>query len=811
MDSLVQDVRYAVRGLAARPGFSALLVLILTLGLGANVTLFSVLSSVLLKPLPFPESERLVRVYQAYPERQLERGSLSRLNAEDWVATAKTVSGLGLYSTLPSNLILTGREQPTELVTAHVSGGFFATLGARAEAGRVLGAADERGNDRVVVLSHRLFERRFGADPGLVGSTIELNGEPMTVAGVMPPSFRFPSSEIEVWALLSLVPERSIPRLRGVRFMNGVARLAPGATPAAAELELSSVARRLADEFPDSNAGATAVTVKPLLEEMVGGTRPALMALFAAMGLLLLIACTNVASLLLARGLSRQREIAVAQALGASRGRLVRRQMAETAVLALCGAAGALLVASWAGDWIAGWSSSLLPRAEEVGIDGRVWLFAAGAMVVTLLLSGLLPAWRLSGGAEAPLAVVRMGRRLDGRGQGRLQGALVATQVALALLLLSGAGLALTSLRRLTVVDPGFNPAPVLAVEVDLPDHKYPERGQYLLAYREMLAAVQAVAGVEAAGSIKQLRLGGSTEVFPLTVVGEPPPAPGAEPLADFFPVSQGFFTALGVPLLAGRDFAASDGAEAPLVGIVSRSMATKLFGDRDPLGRRLNLGRGTMEIIAVVGDVRHDGLAEDAPGVLYAHQEQIPRRVFTFVARSASGDPRALAGPVVAAIRAVDSDQAISRVMPLREQVRETLASPRLFSALAALFAGTALLLAACGLYGVVSFLAEERVPEIGLRMAVGAGRADVLRLIVGRGMRWAWVGSAAGLAALGLAARLLAAKLPELLFGVRAFEPATVVAALLVLLLAAGLASYVPARRASRLDPLVALKSEG
>ncbi len=814
MDAFTQDVRHACRSIAARPGFSSLVVVILTLGLGANITLFSVVSAVLLKPLPFPAPEQLVRVYQSYPERQLVRGSLSRLDTEDWVAGSRTVAGsptvakLGLYSRLPANLVLTGREEPVELQTTHVSGDFFAALGVEAAHGRVLTAADEMANEPLVVLSSRCFERRFGADPTLVGSTVTLDGQPITVAGVMPPSFRFPAADVEAWVLLSRVPETAIPRLRIVRFLQGVARLAPSTTPEAAELELSAVAVRLAEQYPDSNRGASAVTVRALQDETVADARPALLALGAAMALVLLIACANVASLLLARGLARRRDFAVAAALGASRGRLLRRLLVETLLLGLLGLVAALLATVWLTEWISSWSEDLLPRAGEVGFNGGVMLFAGLTLLLTVLLAGLVPALRLSRGLGGG-AGGRMGK-LGRGGQGRLQGALVAGQVALALVLLAGAGLALTSLERLTRVDAGFDPTPLLAVEFSLPDHSYASDAELVALRRRILERVRAVPGVESAATIKALRLGDDGEVFRFTVVGQTPPPPGSEPVAVHYPVSAEFFRTLGVPLLSGRDFNSGDHLEAPTVGLVSEAFSRRIFGEVSPVGRRLDLGGQQVEIIGVVGNIRHRGLAADAPEALYVYDQQLVRSRMTLVAR-AQADPRLLTPAVVAAIREISSGQAITRAGALADTIDGTLAPPRRFAGFAALFAATALLLAACGLYGVVSFLAQERVPEIGLRMAVGAGRGEVLRLMMGRGMRWAWVGSIAGLLALGLVARLLAATLPELLFGVRAFEPTSVAAALAVLLLAAGLASYLPAHRASRLDPLVALRSEG
>lgn len=808
MVSWFQDFRYALRSLGKRPGFAALTIAILTLGLGATVTLFSVVRAVLLAPLPFAEPERLVRLYQAYPERQLARGSISRLNAEDWIAGSQTVERLGLYSTLPDGLVLRGQGEPTQFPTSYVSGDFFATLGISAAQGRLLTAEDERGNDRVVVLSDACFRRRFGSDPSLVGRTLNLDGQPMTVIGIAPPSLRFPSPRVEAWALLSLIPERSIPRIRPVRWLSAIGRLAPGVTVDQAASELSNVAAALAERYPEDNAGATAVTVAPLRDEMVGEVRPAVLALMVAVVVLLGIGCANVASLLLARGLSRQRELAIAAALGASRARLVTQLLTESFVLALAGAGLGILGAAWASDALPALAAGMLPRAEEVHIDGGILLFGLAAAVATCLASGLLPALRLVRGAAASPSL-RVGGALAAATQGRLRGALVAAQVALALILLAGSALALKSLALLARVDAGFDPQGLVTVNLTIPDDKYPEREDYLGVGRSMLERVRALPGVAAAATIKTLTLSGGHEVYPFTVEGEPEPAAGVKPLATVHPVSTGLFSALGVPLIAGRDFTAADRGDATTVVIVSQTLARRYLPAGDPIGRRLRFGDGTAEIIGVAGDVRHDGLAEEPTVSIYLHQEQMARRVLTFVVRSA-GRPASLAGAVMQAIRAVEPGQPISRVETGQELLGGALAPPRFFSLVSGALAATALLLAACGIYGVVSFLVSQRVREIGLRMAVGAEPHQVLRLVVGRGMVWVMVGLAIG-SALALAlARLAASRVSGWLYGVAAFDAASLLAAFTVLFAAALLACYLPGRRAARLDPVVALRTE-
>ncbi len=804
MGTWLQDLRYSLRALLARPGFTALVVGILALGLGANVTVFSVVQGVLLRPLAMQEPERLVRLFQSFPAQGLERLTVSRPDAEDWAAASHELSALGLYSTLPSGLVLLA-DPPAQVSTAYVSGSFFPTVGTAAARGRTLTPEDERGNDRVVVLSDRSWHRRFGADPAVVGSTVTLDGEPFTIAGVMPPAFSFPSAGVEMWAPLSLIPPDSIPRTRRVRWLGSVGRLAPGSTPEKAQAELSGIARGLAESFPDSNAGATVVEVMPLQEHLVGGVQAALTALLAAVGLVLLIACANVANLLLARGLAGQRRLTIAAALGAGRARLVRQLLIESLLLALAGCALGLLAAGWAIDALGALAGELLPRAGEVALDGRAIAFGLGAALVTALLCGLAPALRLT---RPALASGLGAKGAAASGSSRLHGVLVVVEVALALTLMIGAGLVVRSLTRLAEVNPGFDPKGLLAVSFTLPDHRYPDRTSAQPAYHDILERVRSLPGVESAASIKVLPLAQDGERFTFTLDGEPAPAPGAEPWAEAYPVSTGFFRTLGVPL-AGRDFTPADRTDAPLVAVVSQSLARRYFPGTDPVGRRLRFGERTVEIVGLAGDLKGENLAEEPAPTLYVHQEQIWRVVITLVVR-ATGDPAQLFRPVQQAIWAVDREQPIAYAATLEQMMSETLAASRFFTLLLAGFAGTALVLAALGIYGVLSFAVERRTREIGVRVAVGARGSQVLGLVIGRGMALVVPGLVAGSAAAFALLRLAAPRLSPHLYGVGVTDPLTFAAVPALLALVALLACYLPGRRAARIDPVRALRAE-
>ena len=804
LDSLGQDLRFGLRWLVRRPGYAAAAMATMAVGIGATIAIFTVVHGVLLEPLPLPAPARLVRLFQAYPERGYERVPVSQLDVEDWARNSHVLQDAGVYSTEGDGLTLTGFERPEKLATAYVSGGLFPTLGLGAELGRTLGPADAGGTDRVVVLSHAFWQRRFAGDPSIVGQKLTLNGEPMTVVGVMPAAFRFPSPDTEIWALLSVIPESSVPRLRMVRWLKGVGRLAPGVTIADARVELAAVAGRLAEQYPDSNEGATAVTVLPLQREMVAGVRPALLLLFAAVGALLLIACVNLAGLMLARGVSRSAELAVRGALGAGRGRLAGQLLVESLILALLGGAIGTLLATWCVEVLVRLAGDLLPRAAEVRVDGPVVAFAVAVAVVTALLAGTLPALR--GSRPALERTLRRGRdELSGASSGRLGEALVAVEVALTVVLVVAAGLLARSLGRMLETDTGFAADRLLSVSLVIPDYRYPERPQYMAEYHRLWETLAAVPGVESVASIKVPPLAGGdgAEMLTFRVEGQAEVPASQQPRARWFPVSQGFFRTAGVPLLAGRDFTGQDAPEAPSVGVINRTLAERHFPGQNAVGRRLVMGETSVEIVGVVGDARHLRATEPPEPTVYLHQEQHPRRVVSFLLRT-KAEPSGLMPAVREAVASVDPDQTIAGLAPLSQLISESAGLPRLVAALVGLFSALALVLAALGLYGVLAFAVTRRRPEIGIRMALGADGRQVVAEVLRRGMGSVAVGVVLGVAGAAAATRLLGG----LLYGVGAADPVSYAVAGAVLLVTALLACLAPARRALTTDPMSVLR---
>lgn len=797
-DALVQDVRYAVRMLRRAPGFTLVAVLTLALGIGATTAIFSVVRGVLLRPLPFAAPERLVRIWQASPSQSLVRGTLSPLDFEDWKGRQRSFEDMGSwwYVEGMSGSDLSGDGEPQRVPTAFVSDGFFSTLGVAARLGRGLLPEDHQpGRDTVAVISYGLWQRRFGGDPSVLGRTLTLDGVPHTVVGVMPPAFAFPSERVDLWISQSRIAEDSIPRLRQVRWVSVVGRLKPGVSLDSVRSELNGLAKQLADEYPATNLQFTGATVVPLHEALTGDVRVGLLVLLGAVAFLLLIACVNVANLMLTRSTARERELAVRAAMGAGPGRLVSQLLTESLVLALLGGALGLMVAVWGTDLLLAFSVKQLPRLQEVRVDGAVLVFALGATLFTGVLFGLMPALRAGSPRLAP--ALRSGRSLVGGGGVRLRSALVVTEVALAVVLAAGAGLAVRSLVSLLSVDPGFHPQGAVVVSFSVPS-SHPS-SQYI---GEVLERVRAVPGVQVAGTAKNLPLEGSGESYPVLLADQPLVTEADAPRANFLHVSNDYFRVLGIPLLRGRAFTSQDNDKAPSVLVINEAFARRFFPGEDAVGK---VFQGGDVVVGVVGDVRQESLAEPAPPMAYIHVLQNGRGNVNLMVRG-EGAPLQLAAAVRQAIWSLNPEQTITRITTLEDVVGESVSRPRLITALLGLFAVLALVLGAVGIYGVLAYTVGQRQREIGIRLALGARPQEVLRMVLKSGMGLAGTGVALGVAG----ALVLSRVMSSILYGVAPHDPLTFGMVAVLLLGVALMACLVPARRAMRVDPAVTLRAE-
>ncbi len=803
LDTLRRDLRYAIRQIRRHPGYAAIVVATLALGIGANTAVFSVVDAVLLRPLPYANAGRLVRLWSAYPSRGETRGSVSEPDLKDWKAQSHTIQSMGAWPYVRIAGLVTRRGGvPSELTTAYVTPGFFETLGVPAARGRYLTASEhERGRNHAIVLSWQAWKDQFGGEDDVIGQTVTLSGEAYTVSGVMPPGFGFPAGDVQAWVPLSLIPDSGIPRLRQVRFLRVIGRLAPSATIESARREMGVIAGRLASAYPDADRDVTAVTIRPLREEIVGSVRPVMLAIFGGVALVLLIGCVNVAGLALARSEERGRELGIRAALGASRMAMVRQLLAESAVLSLLGGVAGLALGAWGTRVIVGLAPPDIPRLGQVTLDGRVFLFAALASVVTALLSGLLPALRASR-TDVADALSEGGRGGSaGPRASRLRGALLFGEVTLVALLAVGAGLLVRSYAAVRSVDPGFraNGLLTLGVHADGDDYK-----EFL---EQALRDVRNVPGVQSAAMVRPLPLGPNTfggEGLTFEIPGRPPAPKGQEPHADVRMVSPGYFRAMRIPLLRGRDFDQRDKGDVPPVVVLSRSAARKYWGDELPVGQQIRVGKVSAEIVGVVDDIKQTSLEEDPEPAAYVPFDQDSRRGMSLVVRT--DDPASVIGPIRKAIWALRPDQPIEDVASMESLFASATAGRRFSMALLGTFAALALLLAAVGIYGVVAYTVSRRVREIGIRVALGAGPAAVVRLVVGRSLAIVTAGAFTGLVLAALGGGIL----QSLLFGVGRLDPWVFAGSAILLVLVGAAAAAFPARRATRVDPLVAMRSE-
>jgi predicted permease len=806
MGTFASDLRQAVRGFLRTPGFTAAALATLALGIGAAVAIFSVANAVLLRPLPFPDAGRLVVVWNRFPQPGLERVTLAPAELDDLTRGSRSVESWAALSYTETNLA--GSGDPEHLAALDVSPGFFRVLGVNAAHGRTF--ADDEGRARVAVLSHELWTRRFGANPALVGRTVSLDGEPVLVVGVMPRGFELPNPggflfprRPELW--MPLAPAEAASR--GDKYLRAIARLTPGVTPERAGAEVDALARGMRARFPDDYPAGWRMDVLSLHDQVVGETRPALLLLLVVVGLLLLIACANVANLVLARTLARRREMAVRGALGASRARLVRQLAVESVLLALAGGALGTLLAFWAVRALVAARADAVPRLAEANVDARVLAFALVAALASGVVLGAFPAMRATGGSIF-LALRQGGRTATGGGRG-MRVVLVVAQIALATMVLVGTGLVLNSLVRLTRGDPGFDPAGVLTAELTLPEAAYPDARAQAALYGAVAERVRALPGVRAAAVVNPLPLSGNLWGAGFVPEGLAT-APGEQtPNAQYAAVTPGYFDVMRIRMLRGRAFGAGDGADAPAVVVVDETLAARYWPGQSAIGKRLHVaGRPDTAWATVVGvAARVSSAALDAPEQpqIYLPHTQRTRSSAHLVVRAA-GDPLALLPAVRRAVRDADPALPMGDVRTMARVVGDSVAPRRFTALLLSAFGLAALLVASVGLFGVVSYAVGQRERELGLRMALGARAGDVVRMVVREGVVLAAAG--VGLGAAGALA--LGRSLSTLLYGVQATDPATFAGVTLLLAGVALLASYAPARRAARVDPAVTLRAE-
>jgi putative ABC transport system permease protein len=800
MASWIASIRYACRTLRRQPTFACIALLTLALGIGANTAIFSVVKAVVLNPLPYEDPERIVVLWEVNPDGVLDRVSIPTF--EDWKANARTLEAIAAYRHV--DFTFAGDGSPENVSAVKATPELFAVLKADVEVGRTF-RPDEAivGSDRVAVLSHGFWERVFGARREIVGSTIQLNAEPYTVVGIMPAGFEFPTSTaVEVWTPLAFDPKDVHGRSRRVRALTVVGRTGPSVTLQQAQAELNVLSNRIASENPTSNQRWSAKVVAAH-EQLVSASRPALMVLMGAVGFLLLIVCANLANLLLARLSDRRRELAVRGALGAGRWEVARPILAESVVLSVLG--GALgLIASFVGlRLLTALPEGQLPRAELIQLDAGVLLFTTVVSLVVGVVFGLLPALHASG-TRLREALTESAGATPSLYARRVLGGLVVAEVAMALVLLVGAGLMTRSFTKLLQVDPGFEPGNLVAAQIFLPPTKYRDRHRLAQFFDDVVALVRAEPGVRAAAAVSALPLHdvGTASALPFSIEGQTPP-PTEDPLADVRTVAPGYFETMKITLLEGRFLDERDTAEAPRSSVINDTMARRYFPDRSPVGQVMQSPHGKSVVVGVVADVRNQGLDSEPRKQVYLPLRQNPVAGMAVVAR-ADSDPIAVARVLQRTIWKVDAEQAIYDLSTMDQILARAVFLPRLSMTLLASFAFAALLLAALGLYGVLSYSVTQRTREIGLRMALGASGRSTVGLVVRNSLILIAVGVGLGL----VAAAILARSMSGILYGVGPFDlPAFTIAALVLVSAGVG-ASLLPARRATRVDPMVALR---
>jgi putative ABC transport system permease protein len=798
------DLKYAARSLRRSPGFVIAAVATLALGIGANSAIFSVVNAVLLRPLPYPDPDRLVLVWERNIPRHQETNVVNPQNYLDWNDRAKSFSGLALL--VWSQLTFTG-DSPEIIQGRAVSANFFDVMGVPLALGRGFTQAEALpGGPSVIVLSDGLWRRRFGADRGIVGRSVPLAGGSALVLGVAPPALGpMPWGQEQYWEPFRIDPN---DRVRGGRYALVVGRLSPGVSRERAQAEMSSIAASLEQEYPAFNTGWSTNVVQ-LKDQVVGSSRRALLLLLGAVSMVLLIACANVGNLMLSRATGRQREVAIRTALGASRARLVRQALLESVLLSAIGGAVGLLLAVWAIDLLVSAGPRSIPRLSEIGVDPRVFAVTAGISLLVGILFGLPAAL---GDAHADLTASLKGespRATATSSTTRFRGALVVAQMSLALVLLAGAGLLIRSLQRLSSVDPGFDPENVLTVSVDLPEATYGDGARQTAFFDQLRDRVKALPGVADVGAVNYLPLTAPGSSTGIHLTDRPEPPQGQEHIADIRYADPGYFTTMRIPLRRGRNSNTADGPKAPPVVLINEKMARQFWPNQDPIGRRLKIDMwkpdDVVEIIGVVGDLHPNTLDDEIRPMIYYPLSQEPSPSLTLVIRHASG-VNGLAGQVRAAVREIDRGVPLTDVATMNARLNQSMSDRRYPMLLLAGFAALAVVLASVGIYGVLSYTVGQRTREIGVRMALGARGGDVLRMVLGGGIRLTLIGVVLGAVGAAIAGRALG----RLLYGITPTDPVTFAAVALLLTAIAAIACYLPARRATRVDPMVALRAE-
>jgi putative ABC transport system permease protein len=807
----MRNFRYACRMLAKSPGFALVAIVTLALGIGANTAIFSVANALLLRPLPYAHPERLVLVYAEKADAAGAVQPFSFPRATFLSEKSRAFSGFAAFTN--ENFNLTGRGDPEQLAAARVSWNFFDVLGVRPAMGRAfLPEEDRPGAKGVCLISHALWTRTFGARADVAGQNITLDATPYTVIGVLPRGFHFAplGAGVDLWAPrvfdLNITTPAQIHA--GVGFLTAVARLAPGIGAGQAEAEMDVLDRQYKREnprMPDADPGQT-VRARDLQQQTVANVRTAVLILCGAVGLLLLIACANVAALLLSRALGRRKEIAIRAALGASRTALIGQLLAESVLLALAGGALGIALSAWGTHALTGLGQGNLPRVEEIGIDWRVMAFAAGLSLVTGMLFGLFPALQLSRQDLNPVLRAEGRGSVGSRRRSRARGALVVAQVALSLVLLVGAGLLIRSFVRLRSVSGGFDAHNVLTMSISLPPARYPKGPQMAAFYDQVVQKVSAMPGVRSAAVCSALPVR-PVRFSPVLLEGQPDVPLAARPILAIQMVNPAYFRTLRVALRQGREFTAGDNADAPLVAVVNETLVHRYWPHDNPIGKHLLLGRMVKptEVIGVAADVNNLSLAAAPEAEVYLPFPQRPWASMNLILRTA-GDPHNWAGAARAAVAEVDRDQPVTALNTMEEVLATSTAQQRFSVFLLGVFSVTALLLAAVGLYGAVAYSVAERTQEMGIRIALGAATGDIVRMVVGQGLALALAGLAIGT----IAALALTRLMSGLLFQVSAADPASFAASALLFVAIAALASYLPARRATRVDPTEALRYE-